>query len=629
MSAPAVVDRVRQLDPLKLSSVEIRRLSREVRRAGLAADVRIAFAGNIVFEPLPEFTEVHLACHGLVATSHVTPFGQPLQELLNPSSALHRFDPNFLMLHFELDALLPGLLHRSNGDGPDGWRDAVAEVIGAIEPAVQAALDTTNAVVLLTNFTGPDCYELGIADSRAEFGQQEFFSQLNSSLSRTFRTEPRVQIVDLCRLMAYHGRSRARDRRLYYVAKLPWHESFLPVLADELVRHIGAALGRIRKCLVVDLDNTLWGGVLGEDGPEGVLVGIGDPVAEAHLDLQRRILALKKRGIVLAVCSKNNRADVDEVFRVRTDMPLRREDFVCMEIGWNLKTDGLRRIAADLNIGTDSLVFLDDNPAEVELIRQLLPEVECVIVPSDPALRPMCLDRVHGLDRAVITAEDLAKTRQYHESAMRNSERQQFADLRAYLMSLKTRVVIRSTSAEMLPRAHQLFTKTNQFNLTSRRYTPGQLESVIADGSAKLLMAHAEDRFGDLGWIGAVLIRGLDGAEARIDNFVLSCRAMGRAIETAMLNHIRELAFERSQCQLIVAEFLPAAKNAPVREFFEEHGFSVTATLAGGGKRYRLRRSESRATLCDWLTVEDDGDITPEVHQIIATSAKTGNPGAS
>ncbi|HEX2459035.1 MAG TPA: hypothetical protein VHJ58_02715, partial [Vicinamibacterales bacterium] len=139
MSAPAVVDRVRQLDPLKLSSVEIRRLSREVRRAGLAADVRIAFAGNIVFEPLPEFTEVHLACHGLMATSHVTPFGQPLQELLTPSSALHRFEPNFLMLHFELDALLPGLLHRSNGDGPDGWRGAVEEVIGAIEPAVQAA----------------------------------------------------------------------------------------------------------------------------------------------------------------------------------------------------------------------------------------------------------------------------------------------------------------------------------------------------------------------------------------------------------------------------------------------------------------------------------------------------------
>jgi FkbH-like protein len=595
--------RVQQLDPLKLSSLEVRKLSREIRDANTMPDVRIAFAGNIVFEPLPEFAEVHLACQGLTAVSHVAPYGQALQELLNPDSDLRRFEPNFLMMHFELDALLPGLMYRRNGDGPESWREAVEEVIAAVEPAVRAALEATGAVVLLTNFAGPDCYDLGIADSRSEFGQQEFVSQLNSTLARTFRSEPRVQILDLCRLMAYHGRGRARDRRLYYAAKLPWHESFLPVLADEMVRHVGVALGRIRKCLVVDLDNTLWGGVLGEDGPEGIRVGMGDPVAEAHYDLQRKIHAISKRGVLLAVCSKNNPEDVEEAFSVRTDMPLRREDFVYMDIGWEPKTQGLRRIAERLNIGTDSLVFLDDSPAELELVRQLMPEVECVAVPQDPVLRPTCLDRVHGLDRAIITAEDLVKTSQYQAHARREGSRHQFSDLRDYLVSLETRVVLKPATPDLMARAHQLFSKTNQFNLTTRRYTLAELEQFASDPSSQLLLAHAEDRFGDLGWIGAVLVRRLGEPEAEIDSFVLSCRAMGRGVESAMLNRVKELVFGHPACDHLTAEYVVTRKNRPARDFLDEHGFKVVGRSYDGSKQYTLDRRDSAPTPCGWLTV--------------------------
>lgn len=600
----ALLEHARKLDPMNLNAVELRRLSREVRRVGLTPEARIAFAGNIEFEPLPEFLEAHLACHGLTAASHVAPFGQPLQELLNPASGLHHFDPNFLLLHTEPAALLPGLVDRRPDGTADGLRNGVTEILNAVEPVVRAVLDTTNAIVLLTNFVGPDCYDLGLADSRSEFGEQEFFAQINSALARAFRAEQRVQIVDLCRLMAFHGRGRARDRRLYYVAKLPWHESFLPVLADEIVRHVNAGLGRIRKCLVVDLDNTLWGGVLGEDGPLGVRVGAGDPVAEAHFDLQRRILAIRRRGVLLAACSKNNPADVEELFRVRPEMPLRRDDFVRMEIGWEMKHEALRRIAADLNIGTDSLVFLDDNPAEIELIRQVMPEVECVLVPNDPALRPTCLDRVHSLDRAVITAEDLAKTRQYHENAVRDSARREFSDLHGYLRSLATKITIRPATHELLARAHQLFSKTNQFNLTTRRYTLANLEEFTTDPASRLLMIHAEDRFGDLGWIGAVALRGLDEPEVRIDSFVLSCRAMGRAIETAILNHVEALCFGRQDCSALTAEYLRTRRNEPVREFYEEHGFSVTGADASGHKTYRLGRREHHARMdCDWIAV--------------------------
>jgi FkbH-like protein len=599
----SMLEAARHLDPLDLSSVEVHRLSREMRRANLGPEARVAFAGNIVFQPLPEFLEAHLFCHGINATSYVAGFDQALQELLDEHSDLHRFDPNFLLLHFELDTLLPAAV-RQRGANID--RAAIDSVMVALEPVVRAALTTTSATVLLTNFAGPECYDLGLADASLEFGEQEFYAQLNSCVLKTFREEPRVQLVDLCRLTAFHGRARSRDRRLYYLAKLPWHESFLPVLADEIARHVGAALGRLRKCLVVDLDNTLWGGILGEDGPQGVRVGSGDPVGEAHFDLQRRILAIKRRGILLAICSKNNPAEVEEMFGARPEMPLRQKDFACVEVGWKPKHEGLRSVAAKLNIGTDSLVFLDDNPAEIELVRQMLPEVECVLLPADPALRPACLDRVHSLDRLILTAEDTAKTEQYAQNAARSAARGEFVDLQAYLHSLRTRIQIRPAGSELLSRAHQLISKTNQFNLTTQRLSLAELQKVQEDPSCRLVMVRAQDRFGDLGWIGVVLLRDLDQSVARIDSFLMSCRAMGRGIESAIMNHIKRVCFRDSACEALLAAYRPTQRNIPVRDLYETQGFTVVSTDDGGGKHYRLERGDSVRIPCDWIEIEDD-----------------------
>ncbi len=602
-SASITLQNARELDPLSLSSVQVRRLSREMRKSRLRADVRMAFAGNIVFDSLAEFAEAHLACHGMTASTYVAPFGQPTQQLLDPASALHRFKPNFVMLHFEPEAFLAARLPGTSAEEVGIPREVLTDVLAAIIATVRAALASTNATVLLTNFAGPDCYDLGIADARAEFGQQELYAELNMALTREFRNEPRVQMVDLCRLSAYYGRGRARDRRMYYLAKIPWHEGFLPVLADEIARHVGAALGRIRKCLVVDLDNTLWAGVLGEDGPGGIRVGRGDPVAEAHLDLQRRILALRKRGILLAVCSRNNPDDVAEVFRARTDMALRREDFVCMQISWDPKHLGLQRIASHLNIGTDSLVFLDDSPAEIELVRQFLPEVECVLVPADPADRPGCLDRVHGLDRVAITQEDLVKTRQYQQGAARDSARSEFPSLQQYLQTLRTRVTVAPVCAATLQRAHQLFAKTNQFNLTTRRYSIGELESIMKDARSRLLILHAEDRFGELGWIGAVVLRKMGCRQTHIENFVLSCRAMGRDIETALLNHVKRLCFDEPGCMALIAAYRPSARNLPASELYEQQGFRLAGQDAEGCKRYVLERAASGPRECGWIKV--------------------------
>lgn len=586
------------VDALSLSSADVRRLSREAAAAA-SVDARVAFMGDVTLQPLAEFVAAHLLCQGAVAKTLVTPFGQTLEVILDPRSPLRSFEPNFLFLHMDSDTIA-ARLRASSGDSKQRSR----AILDSLLPILWGALEHTRATLLVTNFVEPDSYEYGIADSRAEDSELATYADLNVELPRTFRDEPRVQIVNLARLTALFGRSRVRDPRLYYLAKMPWHESFLPVLADEVVRHICATLGRVRKCLVVDLDNTLWSGVVGEDGAEGILIGSGDPAGEAFKTLQNKILALKKRGILLAACSKNNPAEVDEVFEMRAaDMSLTREDFVCMQIGWDSKVAGLQRIAQQLNIGTDSLVFLDDNPAELALIRRAMPEVLTVMVPKDVALVPTCLDRVHGFDRVHITAEDREKTLQYRQNAERNAERAQFTDLKGYLESLETQVEIRRVDASLLPRAHQLFSKTNQFNLTTRRYSPAEIESIAANPGARLIMAHAKDRFGDIGWIGAAVVEGLMTPTAEIAAFVLSCRAMGRGIETAMLNYLKKECFELNGCERIVARFIPTPKNVPVVTFYEEEGFAVTEKLDSGEKKYELRRRDGSYRDCSWLTI--------------------------
>jgi len=598
-----VLERARTLDRWALTPAEILRIARQVRTSESTAEARIAFAGNVVHGPLPDYLIAHLACDGIRAVSHDVPFGQLMQNLLQPASELRRFDPTFIHLHYEIAPLLQGALDRREYETVVQRRAALEEILEIVQSTVRAALAHTRAVVLLGNFVGPRSSSLGLADFRAELGEREFILELNLGLARWARSNPRIQILDMDLLTAHHGRGRSHDRRLYYVSKIPWSEGFFPHLADELARHVKVTLGHVRKCLVVDLDNTLWDGVLGEDGPLGVRVGMGDPVGEAHSELQRRILALKQRGILLAACSKNNPEDVDEVFRLRPDMPLRVSDFAHMEIGWAPKHEGLQRIAHRLNIGTDSLVFLDDSQAEIALVRKIMPEVECIRVPAESSLRSNCLDASHGLDRVLVTAEDVAKDRQYGESAAREASRADFTDLHEYLRSLETFIVIRAIDRELIPRALQLFLKTNQFNVTGRRYSYSELEQAADAPGQHVLMVHARDRFGDMGWIGAALLRAGATPGCHIDNLVLSCRALGRGIEIPFLNRIRQLVFDEQGCSALTAEYRPSKRNAQVRTLFESQGFATVSAGADEVKHYVLARHVSGPTNPDWITV--------------------------
>jgi FkbH-like protein len=597
-----------EVDLERLSAHDYSVLSRALQgglQEGGAPDVKIAYLSNFTVDLLPRYVDVCFAREGLRTASYVGGFDQYVQEVLDEGSGLARFQPDLVFLALSLRLLRPAPWANLPSLSADERRGLVLEVVDHLESWASAAVERLPGTVLVANFPTPACPGAGVADLKAEYGEAELFLELNLELLRRFKGRPRVQVFDLERLASCFGKDRVLDRKMYYLAKMEWSSAFLPVLAGELVRHARAVQGRARKCVVLDLDNTLWGGVVGEEGPAGVKIGPGDPEGEAYLDFHHRLKALQARGILLAVCSKNNPADALEVFRTRPEIPLKVEDFAALEIGWEPKHQGLVRIAEALNIGVDSLVFVDDNPAEVSLVAQMLPQVRVVQLPSDPAEYAATLDRLTEFEKPAILAEDLRKTEQYRENRAREELRASAGDLSGYLASLGTEVAVHRARHDDLARVHQLFTKTNQFNLTTRRYSPAEVERFACSPDCELWVARARDRFGDLGMVAVVLLQ-REGRLVHVDSFLMSCRAMGRGIETAIMNHLKARLQEDRNGYELRGRYLPTAKNKPVETFYDDQGFRLLDRKEDGEKLYALRREDAVPRPCGWIEVIQD-----------------------
>jgi FkbH-like protein len=567
--------------------------------------VRIAYLGNITFEPLPDYVEVIAACRGLSTSAYIGGYDQYVQELINDHSGLSEFAADVIFINLSLRELAPDVVNNFSDLNVEQINAAREIILEKATGTVRLALDRQQAMVLISNFPSPAHYHLGIADQKQAYGEGEFYADLNQEMKKRFRDESRVQVFDMEQLASSYGKKNAFEKKLYYLAKIPWQEGFYLFIADQLIRHVAAASGQAKKCLVLDLDNTLWGGVLGESGIHGVKVGHGDGESEAFYDFQNRIRSLKNRGILLGVCSKNNPADVEEMFDQRTDMPLQLEDFSALEVSWEMKHEGIKRIADKLNIGLDSMVFVDDNPAECELIWQMLPQVETILLPSDPSVYPALLDSFYGFDKTQITSEDQVKSRQYAEGENRVKHQASFEDLESYLESLQTEITIALVSEKEKMRAHQLFSKTNQFNVTTKRYSMAEVENLIAQDSCDLYTVQATDRFGDLGIIGLCLVDNTNQDTAFIDSFILSCRAMGRGIETAMVNFIKQEYFGRRGVSSLSALFIPTKKNMPAQQFYPDQGFEAVDGDSNDECHYALLADNSSILSCHWIKINE------------------------
>ena len=342
-----------------------------------------------------------------------------------------------------------------------------------------------------------------------------------------------------------------------------------------------------RKCLVLDLDNTLWGGVLGEDGVDGISLG-GDYPGKAYYMWQKALSQLSSTGVILAVCSKNNETDVQEAWDKNPSMVLKREHFSALRINWNDKATNLRELAAELNIGLDSMVFIDDNPAERELVKQMLPEVTVPDFPDKPyQLMPFFKQLVDSYFRIyAVTDEDRAKTAQYQANAMRRAEQSRFVDFEDYLYSLDISMDVIPADEHNLPRIAQMTQKTNQFNLTTRRYTEADVTGFLKSGW-HIFCVNVSDRFGDSGITGTMFLHPVDDVTLDIDTLLASCRVLGKGIEEAffktVLNLMRLDGYRR-----VTACYLPTAKNGQTADFFDRMGMTCVAVDDDGTRRYEM-----------------------------------------
>ncbi len=585
----ALLAAVAGLDAGRIAVRDAERITRRLGELALPADLRLLLLGNHTLEPLAKCTCAAALARGVVVETRVGPFDQHMQMLLDLSLGLGELDPQVIFLSLDLQRVLPALPVGLATLSTEARLALVDQAVAAVGDWVEAARGVTRATLLIGNFWRPRRAHLGLADAKLQGGEAALYALANARLLEAYADDPQVHVVDLDHEVASAGRAAASDPRMRFLAKLAWSEAALPGLAELLSRYLVQLVLPPKKCLVLDLDNTLWGGVLGEEGPDGIRIAEGDPVGEAFRAFQLAVKGVQSRGLLLAACSKNNRADVEEAFRLRPEMPLGLEDFAAVRINWEPKHTNLSAIAAELNIGTDSLVFVDDNPAECELVRQMLPEVTTVQLPRDPSSYAGLLLDMPELERLAIVAEDRRKTEQYREQAAREASREAVAgDMQSYLKSLGTIVTHWEATRAELTRVHQLFAKTNQFNLTTKRYKPGDLETFIASADWHLEVVKAEDRFGDLGIIAAFLLDLRDPGAIEVDSVMMSCRAMGRGIETVIGNRLKAVARQHAPGGQITGWFRPTAKNKPASDFYTRQGFAAEASDGDGNTRYVL-----------------------------------------
>lgn len=590
------------VDARALTPGVVTRLARLIDKFAFTPSVRVAYLSNFVVDLLPPYVKIALFGQGLASDHYIGAYNQFFQEVLTPAGPFERFQPDVVLLFLAMRDLEPQIAHHFTALTMETRRHLLDALVQRVEEWVHQARQRSKAQLLVANFAPPAYPQQGVADLADPLGEGVFYQVLNTRLAETFSGSPDVQLLDLAKLTTRFGADNVLDPKLYYMAKMLWSERFLPVVADEVLRTLMAVRGLARKCLVVDLDNTLWGGVVGEEGPHGVKVGVGDAVSEAFLDFQLRLKALKDRGVMLAICSKNNESDVREVFALRPEMPLRLEDFAASRINWNPKGQNIRELAVELNIGLESMVFIDDNPAECSLVRDMVPEVLTLQVPPQPENMPAMIDRLPVFEKRAILAADREKTTQYIQNRQRQQLREQVTDLGFYLHSLETKVAIRRPLKEDLERVHQLFAKTNQFNATTKRYTPAEIDDLYKDPTCDLFVTDATDKFGNLGTIGLYLVR-VTGNGAEVDSFIMSCRAMGRGIESAIMNHLKERCFAVHNADCLRACYLPTRKNKPIETFFDDQGFSLQNQKSNGAKHYLLNAHDNRPADCPWIQI--------------------------
>ncbi|MGA8707776.1 MAG: HAD-IIIC family phosphatase [Steroidobacteraceae bacterium] len=547
---------------------------------------RLSILSNSTAELIADSLPMAAARHRIALEVKLAPYDQVFQQAFDRDSELHRASPDAILLM--LDYRWYGLATPAPGAG-----DRVSAALTRLTELIDALKGATSAPIIVQTIAMPVQPLFGSFDRRV-MGTGRDADALNRSIAELVRDRA-CYLLDVSALCDMVGAARFHDPVAWTLYKLPMASGVVPLYADWLGRLVGAIRGTARKCLVLDLDNTLWGGVVGDDGVEGLNIGPGSAEGEAFLEIQRLALDLKRRGIILAVCSKNDEQTARLVFRQHPEMLIKESDIAVFQANWLDKPSNLEAIAKSLEIGLDALVLLDDNAAERAQVRAALPQVGVPEVGNDPAHYPALLCAAGYFEAVSYSDEDRTRAESYATNALRAEVKAKARDLGDYLQSLQMVISHNPFDAANRPRIAQLINKSNQFNLTTRRYSETEVASLESDRSKHTFQTRLRDRFGDFGLIGIIIAATQSDGSWDIETWLMSCRVLGRKVEWSMLGALVEQA-AAARAPYISAIYLPTAKNSMVAEHYDRLGFARISEDVRGTVKYRLPLADYTAS---------------------------------
>lgn len=548
-----------------------KKIKEDIKNRGVEAEkkFKIAILSSFTLRGLEEVLLVKCCELGVLPEFYIGNYNQYNQEILDEQSGLYSFAPNLAIVFVDVRSMMGDLYFWPYSLSDEERKEWVTEKVREFSILLEKLKQKTKAKILFHNFEVPGYSPLGVAENKQPFGFFESVEKINSDLREAYKKDSQIFIFDFNAFSSQVGKRALLDYKMYHLADIKLDLQLLPLLGDAYVSYLKPALSQIKKCIVLDLDNTLWGGVIGEDGIEGIKLG-PTPEGRPFWEFQKHLLSLFQKGIILAINSKNNLEDALKVLREHPHMILREENFASMRINWNDKVSNLKAIVEELNIGSDSLVFFDDDKLNREMVRGEMPEVAVPELPDDPSLYVSTLINLNDFHSFQITKEDKERGKMYVEQRKRYEFQGAVTDVKDYLRGLQTKVEIEDLNDFNLARIVQLIKKTNQFNMTTRRYSEEDVVKMKQEGFW-IFSVGVKDKFGDNGVTGLAMIE-KKPAVWKIDTFLLSCRVIGRGVEEVILGRILAEA-KKNGIKILAAEFIPTTKNAPAKGFYQKVGF--------------------------------------------------------
>jgi FkbH-like protein len=534
--------------------------------------MKIAFLSNYTPDFLIKKFSKKLKNIGINHEIFLPGFNQYKQIILGEDSSFYKFNAELVFFSIDLNILIEDLLNRHFVEnGSEIYEDVNNRFNQLLELLTKLKNKLPNIEIFIDNFYLDTKYLTKTLESNSPYAINYMPVKLNLQLEEFASQYKGVIVIDIYSVIQKFGEKELLDPRVNYITKSKFSGVGIEKFSDLYLSHIKAFKGLRKKVIVLDLDNTLWGGIIGEDGIENIILG-NDGLGKAFYDFQIELLKLHRQGILLAICSKNEEKTALDAIKNHPDMILREEYFSAIRINWSNKVQNINSIAKELNLGIDSFVFFDDSPFERKFVKSQLPEIEAPEMPEDPTYYADFLKDLDYFNFHKVTEDDLNRNKSYAANKERKKVEETFTDTSSFLRSLNMQIKIKEMDDFSFPRIVQLIQKTNQFNLTTRRYSETEIRKISNDKNYRIFAISVKDKFGDYGIIAVVILKHVD-SKIYVDTFLMSCRVIGRSIETAILSYITKLA-EKQKIYIIEGEVIPTARNEPARDLYKINGFS-------------------------------------------------------